>query len=310
MSSKSSVGAIVNVAAGACKRDPSLLRRLQQILPDGHLQATQKLEDLPPAIEALRVRNIETLAIVGGDGSIGGTLTALIRHWPIDRLPRIGAIRGGTVNTIAGSLGAKARPEVALQQLAAEQVEPSRPRPILQVTAGRSEPQYGMIFANGAAARWLAAYYSGKTGAAAAARLVVRTLVSIPVGSALSRQIFQPFKASMNIDEQDVQEETTLVACSAVRHLGLGFAPFETAGDHPDRFHCIWCTGPPTRLLREMPRFAMGRFQDSAALQHRAPQSVRLSLSSAEPYTIDAELFEAESEIRVDAGPMLSFLAP
>lgn len=310
MSSKSSVGAIVNVGAGACKRDPSLLRRLQDALPDGHLQATQKLEDLPLALDALRARNIETLAIVGGDGSISGTLTALVRHWPIDRLPRIGAIRGGTVNTIAGSLGAKAKPEVALQQLAAGQVESSRPRPILQVTAGRSEPRYGMIFANGAAARWLTAYYSGKTGAAAAARLVLRTLVSIPVTGALSRQIFQPFKASMNIDEQVVQEETTLVACSAVRHLGLGFAPFETAGDHPDRFHCTWCTGPPTRLLKEMPRFAMGRFQDSAALQHRAPHSVQLSLSSAEPYTIDAELFEAESEIRVDAGPKLSFLAP
>lgn len=299
----------MNAAAGACRRDPSLLRRLGEILPPGQLQVTQNLDDLPPALSELREREVDTVAIIGGDGSISGTLTALVRSWPIEKLPRIGAIRGGTVNTIAGSLGARAKPDVALQRIAAGDVEASRPRPILQVTAAGEEARYGMIFANGAAARWLVAYYRGRTGAVGAAGLVTRTLTSIPFGGKLSREIFQPFKAELDIDAQALHEETSLIACSAVRHVGLGFAPFESAGEHPDRFHCCWLTGSATRLLRDMPLFALGRFQESAVRQHRAPHSIRLSLSGAEPYTVDAELFPATAEVRVDVGPALSFLA-
>ena len=311
VSATSKIGAIVNASAGACKGDPALVARLQGCLPLGHVQITEKLEDLRPALEALRAQGIDTLAIVGGDGSLSGTLTALMRCWPVDRLPRIAVTRGGTVNTIASSLGAKGGPEAALLRLATRDLPSATPRPILQVTAGPdAEPRFGMIFANGAAARWLQAYYAGPTGKLGAGRLVTRTLASIPVNGSLSRQLFQTFKAELAIDGQNLLEETTLVACSTVRHVGLGFAPFLSAGDHPGRFHCLWTCGSPAALLREMPLFALGRYSHSDALEHRAPRSLRLSLSSAQPFTIDAELFEPVSELRVDVGPRLSFLAP
>ena len=61
--------------------------------------------DVVPALREDWSTDPFTLVLVGGDGTIGGTLTPLVEKWGSEPLPRIAVVAGGTVNTIAHSLG-------------------------------------------------------------------------------------------------------------------------------------------------------------------------------------------------------------
>ena len=48
---------------------------LEALLPEGRVRATKNADDVAPALGALRDDDCDTIAIVGGDGTLNGTLT-------------------------------------------------------------------------------------------------------------------------------------------------------------------------------------------------------------------------------------------
>ncbi len=284
---------------------------MRELLPADHLRVTHSLEEVEPAIEALQATGAGTFFSLGGDGTTTGTLTALLRVWPADQLPNIVLAPGGTINTIPKSLGARGRPEQMLARLLAAggRVATSE-RPVLAVTADGEPLRHGMIFANGAAARWLEVYYAGPSGSRAAARLVVRTLASVSLRGRLAREIFQPFDARLEVDGKVTRKPFTVMGAASVRHVGLGFAPFLTAGHHPDRFHLVTTDANGARLGREIPIFSLGFFPRRSSLRHASPSRVRIETEAPEPFTIDGDLFVRTRGVTVETGPVLRFLSP
>lgn len=302
---------LINGHAGTVRRDPELPERMQNRLPAGHVRMTQSVDEVPDALEALRATGAETLFLVGGDGSVTGTLTELVRVWPESELPQLVLCAGGTINTIASSLGARGRPDEMLTRfLAAPGGADEVVRPLLRVSADDASARYGMIFANGAAARWLVEYYDGPSGARPAAALVARTLLAMPLGGDLARRMFEPYEARIEIDGEASEGRFTVAGCASVRHVGLGFAPFRTAGHWPNRFHWLSSDATPGRLGREIPLFAAGIYAPRSCLTHASPRSVRLVTGAPEPYTVDGDLFEAASRVQIEAGPQLRFRTP
>ena len=287
-----------------------MVDRIADLLPHACVRITRGLEEVAPALAALHETGADTLFVVGGDGTITGTLTELLRSWPRDELPALAITPGGTINTISRSLGARGGPEQMLAHfLSRPRAEPV-PRAILRVDADRDPPRYGMIFANGAAARWLESYYGGRSGKLSAASLVARTLASIPVGGKLARDMFHPYAARLEIDGKAEDGQYTVAGAATIRHVGLGFAPFLTAGQHPDRFHWLATAASPTRLGREIPGFAVGVYRHDSCLAHASAAEVKLTLEEPEPYTIDGDLFPACSELRISVGATVGFLTP
>ena len=207
-----------------------MVDRIVDLLPHECVRVTRELEDVAPALSTLHETGADTLFIVGGDGTITGTLTELMRSWPEDDLPALAITPGGTINTISRSLGARGGPEQMLAHFLSRPRARPVPRAILRVDADRDPPRYGMIFANGAAARWLETYYGGSSGALSAASLVARTLGSIPFSGKLARDMFRPYAARLEIDGKAEDGQYTVAGAATVRHVGLGFAPFRTAG--------------------------------------------------------------------------------
>src|SRR5262249_24085648 len=146
------------------------------------------LDDLDRALTRLRDLGVEQLLLVGGDGTVGGTLTPLLRIWGRAALPAVTVTAGGTVNTIAHSLAAELSPEATLMRLLAG----ARPaldvtRPLVWVEPEDAPPRAGLIFVNGVAARWLELYYEGEVlGPRAAAALVGRVARSALTGTRLA----------------------------------------------------------------------------------------------------------------------------
>ena len=74
------------------RRDPGLIDRLRAQVPVDHLQVSRVLDEVADALGALHATGAETLFIVGGDGSATGTLSELMRVWPLASLPRIALV--------------------------------------------------------------------------------------------------------------------------------------------------------------------------------------------------------------------------
>jgi diacylglycerol kinase family enzyme len=83
-----STGAVLNANAGSALRDPGLAGRLRGLLGAERVRQTHGAGDVGPALDVLREAGVERLVLIGGDGTVGGTLTELLRRWPEDEARR------------------------------------------------------------------------------------------------------------------------------------------------------------------------------------------------------------------------------
>jgi diacylglycerol kinase family enzyme len=306
-----SLGVLINARAGAVRRDPALVARLRARLPEGALALTTGLAEVEPALRALRDRGTRTLVVIGGDGSVGGTLTALLGCWPEATRPALCFAPGGTVNTIARSLGARGKPERIVERLlegAPPRIETRRPVVIARAEGGA--PRAGMIFANGVAVRWLELYYArSRQGRAGAAAVVGRIAGSALVRGRLARRLFEPLRCEVAVDGVALDlDRLTLCAASSVRHVGLGFRPFATAGSDPERFHFTVTRAGPGRIVAALPAVRLGR--SPASLLHFSARQIALRFAAPEAWTLDADLFAPTRSLELGASAPLRFVVP
>ena len=307
-------GVLVNVQAGRIRRDPELVVRLRRLLPAAHLETTGAPEEIVPALTRLRDVDVDTLAMVGGDGTVTAILTALLRVWPDEPRPPLLILPGGTVNTIPRSLGVRGAPDRVLARLLRSDVPfASHPRSILRIVNG-PEVRFGMIFGTGMVARWLEGYNAARgTGPLGAAREVARTIGSIAVGGALARKLLAPFDAEVQVDDgPGARSRFTGMAAGSVRQIGLGFQPFLSIPPEGrvGGFHWLTTDLRGARLALELPAARAGRSPSLSGLRHAPVREVRIRLDEAQLYTIDADLFGPTADVRVETGPTVRFLTP
>jgi diacylglycerol kinase family enzyme len=307
------IGVLVNARAGRVRRDPALLARLAAAVPAGRLVATASAAEVAPALAGLRERGVDCLLVVGGDGSVGGTLSALLRSWPAASLPAVSFACGGTVNTIAASLGARGDPERQLAGLLADATPRIDVRRCaVEVESDTGEWRAGMIFAAGVAVRWLRMYYEdSRQGAAGAASVVARIAGSALVGGRLAARMFEATPARVEVDGAPLAlARFTAMAAASVEHVGLGFRPFRTAGRDPERFHFTITDAGALRVSLELPAQRRARAPKRSCLSHHEARRVRVRFEQAQPWSVDADVFAPAIALELCASPPLRFVVP
>jgi diacylglycerol kinase family enzyme len=301
----------VNGRAGRVRRSLGLVARLRAQLPPNRLAVTDEPGDVPTALRHFHDAGVDALCIVGGDGTVTGTLSPLVEVWDDRPLPSVCLMPGGTINTIAQSLGIEEEPDRALARLLRDEAETRRLR-ILAVRPAAGPARFGMIFGLGVVARWLGHYYASRSrGSSTAALGVARSAASVVLGGAFARSLFAPFDAKLEADGEPVERERlTGLAAAVVRDIGLGFRPFFLAGRDPDRFHWITTDSSGPGIVLELPAAALGRTLPGGPLRHARAHRLRIRLSDPLPYTVDGDLFPASGALELDAGPELHFLVP
>jgi diacylglycerol kinase family enzyme len=157
--------------------------------------------------------------------------------------------------------------------------------------------------------RFLELYYSGPTGAAGAFSVVARLSGSALVAGRLARRTFASFEAELEVDGERVdRRHFTVIAAAGVRHIGLGFAPFHTAGSDPERIHLAATGASAAQLVRDLPALRAG--VRGRLLAHFACRHAELSLAAPLAWSIDAELFPPAQRLAISAGPALRILGP
>ena len=304
------VGVITNPRSRVNRRDPTVASRLAWLIGSrGAAAATTSIDDLYRAAEEFKKADVDVLGINGGDGTIHHTLTAFVKTYADQPLPAIAILRGGTMNTIANSLGLRGRPPKLLFELVDKHhtgTLVTREQRLLEIRDSE-RTHYGFIFGNGLLYNFLDAYYSsGKPSPWEAVKLLARACVSALIGGSLARDLNRRLKARVTVDGDTwAREDFMTVAASTVEQIGLGFKPFYRVKERPDAFpilgiHCA----SPFELAGQLPRIFRGRPMRRDKVIDMV--GAHLSFEADElPYIIDGDTYRATGHLDVRLGPLL-----
>jgi diacylglycerol kinase family enzyme len=307
------IGLITNPRSRANLRDPSRARKLGYLIGShGTAEATKSLDDLYRVCEEFKKERIDVLGISGGDGTLHHTLTAMIKTYADQPLPPVAILRGGTMNTVANSLGLKGETGKLLFELVDKHrrgVLPSLPlvsRPLLQVGDA-----YGFIFGNGIIYNFLHEYYaSGTPSPATAARLIAGAAASTLVSGGLARRIYRRFHARVTADgETWACEDFITVAAAVVEQIGLGFKPFYRCCERPDGFAVLGIHTSAMGFVAELPHILQGRPMRRDKVIDAVATEVVFSSDENLEYIIDGDTYVGKDALTLRTGPTLKFIA-
>ena len=187
-------GVITNPRARKNAANPNRVERLRKILGrEGVFRKTQTPEEIWDAAREFRRRKIDILVIDGGDGTLHHTLSAFIPIYDGLDLPPIVLLGGGTMNTIAKSLGMKGLSEVILQRIISA-TRGRAPFEVVRANTLRVNDRYGFIFGLGFPVSLLKAYYRGQgRGRWKTIRVLFKILFSILGKGGEGGNFFHPF---------------------------------------------------------------------------------------------------------------------
>src|SRR5580698_3370890 len=111
-----SIGVVLNPRSRRNLRDPDAALRLARALGDhGVVREVHSLDDLHRTAEDFKRLQIDVLGNSGGDGTNHVTITGFLSVYAPNPLPQLAFLRGGTMNTVANSVGIRrGRPEGVL----------------------------------------------------------------------------------------------------------------------------------------------------------------------------------------------------
>src|SRR5262249_23225984 len=156
-------------------------------------EATKSLDDLYRVCEEFKKERIEILGISGGDGTMHHTLTAMIQTYADQEMPLVAILRGGTMNTIANSLGIKGETPKLLFELV-DKHHRKIPLDTVDKEMLQVGDKYGFIFGNGIIYNFMHEYYStGKPSPSTAAKLISSCAASTVVGGELAKRVYKRF---------------------------------------------------------------------------------------------------------------------
>jgi diacylglycerol kinase (ATP) len=311
------IGVVLNPKSGRNLRDPRAALRLARTLGDhGVLREAGSIDELYRIAEDFRRTDIEVLAISGGDGTNHVTLTGFLDVYGGATMPQVALLRGGTMNTVANSVGVRrGKPEGLLGRLVRdyalrgalelENVE----RHVMRIFGSDARQVHcGFLFGTGVVHGFLAEYYRrGEPSPLVALKTLGRGIGSALVGGETIRRMARPFRGSVAFQDGSRWDERDFLAVAAgtISHIGLHFKPFRPPyEDHMGRFHMLGIHTSPLSFVGELPRIHRGEpMRPGRALEALSSRAIVTSATGSVEYMIDGDLHEARGEIQLSIGP-------
>jgi diacylglycerol kinase (ATP) len=325
----SGIGVVLNPKSRHNLRDPRAASRLARTLGDsGVVREARSIDELYRIAEDFRRDDIDVLAISGGDGTNHVTLTGFIDVYGGATMPQVALLRGGTMNTVANSVGVgKGRPEGILGRLLRDYAQrASEPLENVERHVMRIGPRdaragerthYGFLFGTGVVAGFLAEYYrGGEATPLVAAKTLARGIGSAFIGGETIRRMAKPFRGSVEIDDAAGSGTTRwrerdylAVAAGTIPNIGLNFRPFHRYGEQPGHFHMLGIHASPVAFVKELPRIHRAEpMRPGKTYEAVSSHAVVRSADGVVRYMIDGDLHEARGELDIGIGPRVKLV--
>jgi diacylglycerol kinase family enzyme len=262
----SGIGVVLNPRSRRNLNDPRAASRLARRLGDhGILREARSIDELYRIAEDFRRFDIDVLAISGGDGTNHVTLTGFLDVYRGGTMPQVALLRGGTMNTVANSVGIRhGRPEGLLGRLIRDYAQRAN-EPLVDVErhvmhvapADGTKAHYGFLFGTGVVHGFLAEYHRhGDPSPLVAAETLARAIGSAFVGGGMIRRMARPFRGSVALDDGRVwlERDYLAVAAGTIANIGLNFKPFYRYAERPGCFHVLGIHASPIAFVKELRR--------------------------------------------------------
>jgi len=307
---KKGIGVIVNPFSRQNKRNPDRINKLAYIVgSSGTIAATKSLTELEEVAREFKERGIEILALSGGDGTNHITLTKFIEVYGETPLPKIALLRGGTMNTIADSIGIRGDSNQILFNIV-EKYHNNIPFKTARRNVMNIDGRYGFLFANGVAFNFLKAYYSGSTPTPTkAATILTKAILSATRGGDFAKWLFKKFKADIYVDGSKwPYKEYFMIVAATIDNLGFGFNPFVKVFDKENCFDIIGVMCEAMDVVMSLPAIRMGLPLNQDKFIDAAAEEVIFESEEPMKYTIDGDIYESGERMIMKAGPKLELI--
>jgi diacylglycerol kinase family enzyme len=300
---------LVNGQAAAAA-DPDLVPRLRRILSaaggaDEDLAVTADEGEVPLAIRRFAERGARLICVYGGDGTILSTLTAVVQLHDAEALPRIGLLRGGTINTLAKYLKVNGQPEALLERLLAGGCASRRLGVI------RANERYGLTFG----AALMGRFYHEYNQLERISRLTVTGYVARVVLSALfdterAQRLLRPAPGRVEADGEALPMEAySVIVASCMEDHGFGARPTYRGSSEPGRFQLLASSKGRGAIVSGYHRLLLGRPFSGKDHFDGMVQEAQIVFDQPELCMLDGEVFAAR-QVSLNAGPELEFALP
>lgn len=271
--------------------------------------------ELTAIAERFCAANVDVLGISGGDGTGSMTLSAFRRVYGQRPLPAVALLRGGTMNTVANSLGVPrlTPPELlrrALSRCSQRRVETRTTDSMLV-----NERDVGFLFGVGTVHAFLRAYYDAgdsQPTPTTALRVLGRGVGSAVIGGAYARTITSRVNVAVTVDgEHWPLRDYFTVAAGAIDQIGLGFKPFHAKERQSQGFfHVVGWTLTIPQFARALPKIWRKRPLGPAAGWDRRATHLELTAPDDKPlgYMLDGDLRQHVGTLRVSLGPSVEMM--
>lgn len=306
------IGVILNPHSKRHKKDPSQVKRMGFIVGDkASCKATEDMEDLRRVAEEFKTRDIDILAISGGDGTNHCTLSTFLQVYGEKPLPKIAFLKGGTLNTVATSFGIWGSPEKLLSDLVIKYHE-DIPFSTRDVNLMKVNDSYGFIFGIGLVYNFMEAYYSGGTPSPAkAVWTIARTASSAIFNTKFARDMFRRFDAKVTANGKPwAFRNYSSLYTGSINQIGLNFKAFYLVDQFPNQFHAIGFSLPPRNILPYIPKMFLGKPSGCPNLVEEAITEMTIELEEPLPHQIDGDMLGASAFYRISTGPKITIVIP
>jgi diacylglycerol kinase family enzyme len=324
----SGIGVVLNPKSRHNLRDPGAATRLARRLGEqGVVREARSIDELYRIAEDFRRHEVDVLAISGGDGTNTVTLSGFIDVYGGAPIPDVALLRGGTMNTVANSVGVRqGHPEGLLSRLLlaygrrAAMPLRSAERYTMRVTPieqDRRRSQFGFLFGTGVVHGFLAEYYAaGDTSPLVAAGTLLRGAASAFVGGPMIRRMAAPFRGSVTLADGSTWPERDYLAVAAgtIGHIGLDFKPFyrwDEGVPQGGAFHVLGIHASPVSFVAELGRIHRGRPMSAGKAYDAVSNGMVVrSADGSVRYMVDGDLHVSRGAIEVGIGPRVRLVLP
>jgi diacylglycerol kinase family enzyme len=260
--------------------------------PFGVVRVTETIDELETVAQEFREREIEILAVCGGDGSDHCTLTAFDRVYRDVALPRLLPLRAGSINYVVNDTGGRrGSPEQVLARVVRDHRwgngHVTCERDLLRVNDA-----LGFVLSFGTAVNFLRAYYArDRKGSLSAAWMLGGLIGSALVGGHRARAIFEAVRADITCDEERLPFRSfTFFFAATVDQIALGFKPTYLGTRKRGFFHVLGGPIRARRLIRRAIRVHRGFPTGEPDLYDNLGRSLSIRFEAPEHYMLDGDV--------------------
>lgn len=309
------IGVIINPRSGKNLRDPRAASRLARTLGDhGVVRMARSRDDLARIAEDFRRLNIDILGISGGDGTNQVTLTGFLSVYDDEPLPPLAFLRGGTMNTVANSVGVpRGKPDGLLAALIKHYAERDRlPLHCVERHVMRIGDHHGFLFGTGAIYGFMDEYSKrDRPNSVWAARVLAHASASVFIGGEIGKRVGRRWEGRVTFRDGDSFPDRDYLSIGAgtVDQIGLGFRPFYRCGEAPGRFHMLGIHTSPGGFVGRLPNIwrAMPMGEDHT-YEKLTDYAVLEARSGVVEYMCDGDLFVHRGPLELSGGPRVKIL--